>query len=180
MFKKFSVGQMVYVEMYDSVGKVVVIADDGDDIWYGVECLDGKFGIHNCGDYDDEIIEIVEYPITDNRCEWFMGVHLEEFDMASFLEKRGQERIDMLSYIYSKLYQKSIEESKELIVNTPTCKALARGIEYVLYDEPVANFCGVLIEMGKEYSNVDGVIDNISLKRILEVYQEYMVEHSGD
>ena len=41
MFKKFSVGQMVYVDMYDSVGEVVVIADDGDDIWYGVECLDG-------------------------------------------------------------------------------------------------------------------------------------------
>lgn len=56
--------------------------------------------------------------------------------------------------MYSKLYQKSIKESKESIVNTPTCKALASGNWYVLYEEPVANFWDVLIELGKEYNNV--------------------------
>ena len=180
MFKKFSAGQMVYVDMYDSVGKVVVVSDDGDDIWYGVKCLDGKFGMHNCDGYKDDVIERVDYCIVGSECEWFLEGDLSEFDMPSFLEKRGQERIDMLSYIYSKLYQKSIEESKEFIINTPTCKALSIGNEYVLYEDPVSNFWDVLIEVGKKYSNINCAIDNISMKRISEVYDEYVAEHSGD
>lgn len=77
MSKKFSVGQMVHVDMYDSVGKVVMVSDDGNDFWHGVECLDGKFGMHNCDGYDEEVIERAKSPIIGNKCEWFLGTHLE-------------------------------------------------------------------------------------------------------
>lgn len=79
MSKKFEIGQKVYVKKYDSIGRVVKISDDLKRIWYGVESLDGKFGMHNCGGREEyEITEKIEGDITGCKCEWFLGKHLEE------------------------------------------------------------------------------------------------------
>lgn len=74
---EYEIGQKVYMPMYDSFGKIVVIAKDEFDCWYGVKCIDGKFGKYNCDGYENEIIERTAVPITGSKCEWFLECHID-------------------------------------------------------------------------------------------------------